>query len=87
MVSADLWHVQINVAYNTVEAEITSGKYQPDDQQPLPRKDIMSLVPDVWPEPPLFGNLHIYVSLPDMGSPILNVGECFIPLFALAQNI
>jgi hypothetical protein len=74
------------VAYDTVIDEVLNGKYQPDEQQLL--ANAMSPISELWPEPPLNGYLHIYVSLPVVGSPIVNVGgECFIPLFALARDI
>jgi hypothetical protein len=76
-----------------VQDKIKRGEYRPnanDQPQPLRTvKIITSPISDVWPEPPPHGHLHIFVSVPGgVGSPTLvNAGdECFIRLFALAQN-
>ncbi|KAH9996089.1 hypothetical protein BJV77DRAFT_193368 [Russula vinacea] len=64
---------KVNVVYDTVIDEVLNGKYQPDEQQLL--ANAMSPISELWPEPPLNGYLHIYVSLPVVGSPIVNVGD------------
>ena len=75
--------------------EIGLQEYWPNDNDhPLGFQRLETLkllgssISEIWPEPPLHGQLHVFVSLPDVGSPIINVGgECFTPLFALARDI
>ena len=67
-----------------IRGAISKGKYDfkaADDEEPLWDADTIS---KLWPpESFSYDQLHIYITLPaNMGS-----GECFIRLFAPAQNI
>jgi hypothetical protein len=80
-----LSHPQVDANYSEVKEEIKNGRYRPSpDGREL---DTMETISDLWPEAPPHGYVHIFVTLPSVqGSPTM-VGECFIRLFALAQDI
>jgi hypothetical protein len=82
--------VEVNVHLDKeVEAKIKNGLYQLDanDRRELWQTEKIS---KVWPEAPPNEQLHVVVTLPSpLGSSTVvdPVGECFIHLFALAQDI
>jgi hypothetical protein len=87
-----LSHPQVDVDFRdeAIEERIRHGKYQP----PLPAKPLnaWAKISTTWPAGPPDGYLHVLVSLPSplvQTSPTLInvVGECFIRLFVLAQDI
>jgi hypothetical protein len=79
---------QVDVDLKAIREHIISGQYRPDlNDQSLYEEDTIS---DVWSEKPLRGRLHVFVSLPGgKGSPtpVDHRGECFLRLFAPAQDI
>jgi hypothetical protein len=62
-----------------------AGGYQLDPNNRA--LDEMETISKIW-EPPPDDQLHVFVNLPSvMGSPrVVQLGECFIRLFALAQD-
>ena len=91
MASAGLLHLQIDVDPRDqgIKKLIHGGQYRPisNNGQSL---DPMETISDVWPGQPPNRHLHVFVSLPArVSSPAIRYdgGECFIRLFAPAQNI
>jgi hypothetical protein len=79
------------VDFKRIRDHIKAGKYRPDlndeNDESLFEADTIA---DVWPGEPPVKHLHVFVSLPSgMGSPTLidHGGECFLRLFAPAQDI
>lgn len=67
-----------------VEGIISAGRYWPNaNDQPLRARKTIS---DVWPEQPPYDHLHVFIGLP-AGVGKLTAEECFIRLFAPAQDI
>jgi hypothetical protein len=88
MASAGLRHPQVDVDLGEVERKLDESEYQLDanDQRGLWANKTIS---QVWPESPHNEQLRVFVRLSSgMGSPTrVHAGECFIRLFALAQDI
>jgi hypothetical protein len=87
MTSAGSLHPQVDVNYDEVQKTIEAGKYRPalSDQN----LQLMKRIIDIWERPP-DGHIHIFVGLPskvDSQIVVYADGECFIDLFALAQDI
>jgi hypothetical protein len=87
MASTGSLHPQVDANYSEVKEEIKTGQYRPSpDAREL---DNMETISEVWPGSPPDQQLHVFVTPPSpLGSTkvVDPVCECFIRLFALAQD-
>jgi hypothetical protein len=88
MTSAGSLHPQVDVNYDEMRKIIKAGEYRPalSDQE----LDPMDFISDIWKRPLPGEYIHVFVGLPskvDSQIVVYADGECFIDLFALAQDI
>ncbi len=91
MASACLLHPQVDEDMDDVEEKTFDGQqYHPNSGSRRLRE--FEIIGDIWPEKPPHNRLHVIVHLPAGIGSLTQVydgggGECFILLFAPAQNI
>jgi hypothetical protein len=88
MAPAGSLHPQVDVNLDEIRENVDAGEYRPTPNDQVMKAD--HLLSTEWPEPPLNGHLHIFVTLPGAeGSPTLFQGDfrvSFILACCIAQR-